>query len=360
MPSVTDTLCTFAMPRVGCATIVPSGCGCGGGGTFVKLASFPPKPNVAPHGLFSHFGAWRWGAGCPSRAGGGPKSSRLYMHTFPSNDAVDRMPGTSGLHLTSKFQLLPAELSATTDPCDMSQQSVRLSFPLVSNMFGSPGAPHAMESTPLWCPCSSFRGLMELRRSHTCSDGDLSSSLATTSCVATSGFHCSAEHRRFMLGSLKLMTGFCRLRSQTTVVPDVDVDARMCCTFRFHARNDVSAPATEAAPSDAAPLSAGYRLGELTLATSQMHKSLSAAPDASKLGLNALNSSPRTAEVCWFSLATTAPLAALSPFASSEDVAVPTTLDGSYSSTVPSTSPPAMMPSECVSLSMPVVPHASL
>jgi len=36
-----------------------------------------------------------------------------------------------------------------------------------------------------------------------------------------------------LLGSRKLMTGFWRFRSQTTVVPLVLVEAKICCTFRF-------------------------------------------------------------------------------------------------------------------------------
>ena len=56
------------------------------------------------------------------------------------------------------------------------------------------------------------------------------------SCVATSGFHCIAEHRRRLFGSVKEITGRCRFRSHTTVVPLRDELARMCCTFLFHAR----------------------------------------------------------------------------------------------------------------------------
>ena len=44
--------------------------------------------------------------------------------------------------------------------------------------------------------------------------------------------HASVPH---LLGSLKLMTGFWRFRSHTTVVPLVEEDAKMCCTLRFHA-----------------------------------------------------------------------------------------------------------------------------
>ena len=67
-----------------------------------------------------------------------------------------------------------------------------------------------------------------------------SSSDATMSCVATSGFHWMHELRARRLGSLNEITGRWRLRSHTTVVPLADVDARMCCTLRFHARYVIS------------------------------------------------------------------------------------------------------------------------
>lgn len=45
------------------------------------------------------------------------------------------------------------------------------------------------------CPWNSLMGDTLLRRSHSCRLGDMSSSEATISCVATSGFHCTTEQR---------------------------------------------------------------------------------------------------------------------------------------------------------------------
>lgn len=47
-------------------------------------------------------------------------------------------------------------------------------------------------------------------------------------------------------------------------------------------------------PGPKLPFRAGYKEGTLGLAMSQMHRSLSAAPVASRLGLNVLNSRPLT------------------------------------------------------------------
>ena len=148
---------------------------------------------------------------------------------------MERTPGVVLDHCTSKFQLLLAGNSASTSPATVSQHSVRLSLPQVSSSPGS-ACDHAIARTPLLWPTNSLAGEMELRRSHICSDGDLSSSDATMSCVATSGFHCIAEHLLRLLGSVKEITGRCRFRSHTTVVPLRDELARMCCTFLFHAR----------------------------------------------------------------------------------------------------------------------------
>ena len=38
------------------------------------------------------------------------------------------------------------------------------------------------------------------------------------------------------------MTGFCLLRSHTTVLPFASVEATMCCTLRFHAMKVISVP----------------------------------------------------------------------------------------------------------------------
>ena len=152
-------------------------------------------------------------------------------------------------------------------------------------------AHHDMASTPLLWPENSCAGEILLRRSHTCSVVDRSSSEAVMSCVATSGFHASAEQRRAPLGSVKLITGRCRFKSHTTVVPPADVEARMCCTLQFQARK-VTSPAPPVAVLP--PLSAGYSDGAAGLARSQMHSSPSAAPDARSAGLNGLNCKPLT------------------------------------------------------------------
>lgn len=60
-----------------------------------------------------------------------------------------------------------------------------------------------------------------------------------------------------------------------------------CCTAALE-------PHPAAAPPPAHTLSAGYSDGCEGAATSQMHSSPSAAPDASRLGLNELNSRPLT------------------------------------------------------------------
>ena len=152
---------------------------------------------------------------------------------------MDNTPGVVVDHCTSKFQLELAGSSARTSPALVSQQSVRLSFPHVRSKPES-AFDHAMASTPLECPWNSRAGEMEFRRSHTWSVGERSSSEATMSCVATSGFHCSAEHRRRLFGSVNEITGRCRFRSHTTVVPLSEEEARMCCTLLFHAKYDTS------------------------------------------------------------------------------------------------------------------------
>ena len=215
---------------------------------------------------------------------------------------MESTPGVVVDHCTSKFQLELAGSSASTSPASVSQHSVRLSLPHVSSSPGS-ALDHAIASTPLECPTNSRAGEMELRRSQICRDGERSSSDATMSCVATSGFHCSAEHRRRELGSVNEITGRCRFRSHTTVVPFRDEDARMCCTLLFHARKDTSPVSGWPAP----PFSGGYSEGVVGFARSQMHSSPSSAPDASRFGLNALNSRPRTGPVCFCIFVNSAP-----------------------------------------------------
>mmetsp|Transcript_13317 Transcript_13317/g.48470 ORF Transcript_13317/g.48470 Transcript_13317/m.48470 type:complete len:274 (+) Transcript_13317:1486-2307(+) len=186
-----------------------------------KLTSLPPNPKHTPHGRRSHRGArvgTRAGLTSPadpkkaSSAAPAPPPRALCSCTLPSKLAVEHSPGTVGDHCTSKFQLSLGGSSLTTSPVIVSQHSVRLSLPHVSSRPESAGH-QDMASTPLVCPTNSFSGEMELRRSHTCSAGERSSSEATMSCVARSGCHCMAEQRRAPLGSEKEMTGRCFLRS---------------------------------------------------------------------------------------------------------------------------------------------------
>ena len=170
-----------------------------------------------------------------------------------------------------------------------------LSFPEDKRKEASWGH-HDSASTPLLCPCISINGDTELRRSQSCSAGDASSSEATTSCVATSGFHATAEHLRLPAGSLKEITGRCFFKSQTTTVPPTVAVARMCCTLRFHAKQVMSEPCDPGA----APFIAGYKEGCAGFPTSQMHSSPSAAPDARRFGLKGLNSRPRTPPWCFW------------------------------------------------------------
>lgn len=62
---------------------------------------------------------------------------------------------------------------------------------------------------------------------------------------------CSAAAH--LLASLKLITGFCRFKSQTTVVPLLLHDATMCCTFLFHATYVMSVPALLPGAPEAPP-----------------------------------------------------------------------------------------------------------
>lgn len=82
---------------------------------------------------------------------------------------------------------------------------------------GHPRGPAAGGRSAARTACAAHRtGDTELRRSHSCSAGAMSSSDATMSCVATSGFHCIALHRLRPEGSLNDTTGRCFFRSHTT------------------------------------------------------------------------------------------------------------------------------------------------
>ena len=72
-----------------------------------------------------------------------------------------------------------------------------------------------------------------------------------------------------------------------------------------------------------------------------MHSSPSSAPDASRLGLNPLNSRPRTGPVCFCIFVTSAPP---DPSEGSEPMGEPMIRAGLYRLTLPSTRPPAMRP----------------
>lgn len=64
----------------------------------------------------------------------------------------------------------------------------------------------AQMPTLVW-PTNSFSGDTLLRRSHICSVGERSSSDATTSCVATSGFHCRMDARRRLRAHIVAVNG---------------------------------------------------------------------------------------------------------------------------------------------------------
>jgi hypothetical protein len=221
-------------PTAGAATLTPN------------PASCPPNPNVAPHGLRIQAGALFmgcFGAGCatpywstaPLPIEGADACCRLYKPTRPSKEEVESTPGVVVDHCTSKFQFELAGSSARISPASVSQHSVRLSFPQVSKSPGS-ALDHAIARTPLLCPTNSLAGDMEFRKSQICSEHERSSSDATMSCVATSGFHCIALQRRREFGSVKEITGRWRFKSHTTVVPFKLEDAKMCCTLLFQAR----------------------------------------------------------------------------------------------------------------------------
>ena len=150
------------------------------------------------------------------------------------------MAGSRGDHCTSKVGRVVEGSSQTMSPVDTSQQMVRLSLPEERSRLESCGH-HEAARMPLVCPCSSRTGMVALRRSQIWSTGDRSSAEATRTSVAASGFHVMTELRCVLLfGSWKEMTGFLSLRSHTTLRPLCEVDARMCCTLRFHATLEMS------------------------------------------------------------------------------------------------------------------------
>mmetsp|Transcript_41681 Transcript_41681/g.87041 ORF Transcript_41681/g.87041 Transcript_41681/m.87041 type:complete len:241 (+) Transcript_41681:2669-3391(+) len=201
-------------------------------GSLAKVASLPPNPKQAPAGRFSHPGAWP--AETPS-----PVSVREYTLTVPSNEEVDRIAGSFGDQRTSKFQFPPAGSSHMMVPILGFQQIVRLSFAHVRSIELSCGL-HDSPRMPRECPRSVFAGECALRRSHIWRMGVVSSSEATMTWVATSGFHARQDREVRVAESVKLMTGlFCR-RSQTTEVPLLPVEARMCSTLGFHATHVMS------------------------------------------------------------------------------------------------------------------------
>mmetsp|Transcript_3634 Transcript_3634/g.9930 ORF Transcript_3634/g.9930 Transcript_3634/m.9930 type:complete len:275 (-) Transcript_3634:753-1577(-) len=164
------TCCT----RTAVGPSVPSGCF-----DAPKETSRPPKANVAPHGRFSHAGAFLRGVAGPTALYDTLKSGfttfsfsptvqsvRLYRPTRPSNEAAENSPGVVGLHCTSKFQLPLEGSSQSGSPESVSQQMVRLSFP--EDSIREESAWHqARDSTPLVCPENSRSGEMEFLRSHT-------------------------------------------------------------------------------------------------------------------------------------------------------------------------------------------------
>mmetsp|Transcript_29472 Transcript_29472/g.70885 ORF Transcript_29472/g.70885 Transcript_29472/m.70885 type:complete len:214 (-) Transcript_29472:482-1123(-) len=213
------------------------------------------------------------------------------MLTMPSKEAVERIAGSLGDHDTSKFQLDDAGSSHMIWPVLGFQQSVRLSLPHVSSIDVS-NSHQDMARMPRLCPDSTLAGECALRRSHIWRIGVLSSSEATMTCVATSGFHARAARDVLLTVSVKEMTGrFCR-KSQTTDVPLAPVEARMCSTLGFHATQLMSMSGCVGAPGV-------YTSGFSGFCKFQIRISDSVAPEASRLGLKGLKSKPRTGPLCF-------------------------------------------------------------
>merc|ERR1719424_1582368 len=214
---------------------------------------------------------------------------------------------------------------------------MRLSFPHESKRFESI-AFHATFRMPLSWPRVSLKGYWQFRRSHICIEGLRSSSKATRSCVSTSGFQATLEQRERPAGSLKLMTSFCCLRSQTTVVPALELDANMCCTFRFHAQHKTSEPACLLVAEGLYTCGAAGSAVMLRMLTSP-----SAPAVAMRLGIEGWHSTQLTVpEWTWLEC--------------SKPVSWPRELimaDGFHKDTTPSWSPPATTPRGYALLSTP-------
>mmetsp|Transcript_46431 Transcript_46431/g.123175 ORF Transcript_46431/g.123175 Transcript_46431/m.123175 type:complete len:262 (+) Transcript_46431:425-1210(+) len=256
----------------------------------------------------------------------------------PSKHDVDRMAGSLGDQRTSKFQFPPAGSSHMMLAVLGFQQRVRLSLPHVSSMELSKGL-HDRPRMPREWPRSALAGEWAFRRSHIWRMGVVSSSEATMTWVATSGFQAMQEREVRVAESVKEMTGrFCR-RSHTTEVPVEPVEARMCSTLGFHATLVMSIVGCVAWPGV-------YWLGAAGFWRSQMRISDSVEPDARRLGLKMLKSRPRTGPLCFCTLETRA-----SPSTSFIMAA------GFHKPMPPSTIPPARIPYGIEALVRP--PHAN-
>mmetsp|Transcript_39486 Transcript_39486/g.106814 ORF Transcript_39486/g.106814 Transcript_39486/m.106814 type:complete len:248 (+) Transcript_39486:1438-2181(+) len=196
---------------------------------------FPPKPNDTPHGFLYQRGQYFVPAFCCC--------CTEWMLTEPLKEAVEMIEGLCGAHFTSKFDCNDCiSQKVSILPSLLLQHIRRLSLPQDRMRFGS-CVFQATPRMPLEWPAVSLNGYVQFRRSHIWIAGCRSSSYATSNCVGTSGCHSTPEMRWRLAGSWKLITSFFCFRSQTTVVPVLEQEHRMCWTFLFQAQHSTSEPA---------------------------------------------------------------------------------------------------------------------
>mmetsp|Transcript_90720 Transcript_90720/g.280577 ORF Transcript_90720/g.280577 Transcript_90720/m.280577 type:complete len:248 (-) Transcript_90720:248-991(-) len=200
-----------------------------------KVIIFPPNPKDTPHGFLYQRGQYFVPVFCCC--------CTEWTLTEPLKEAAEMSDGLCGAHLTSKFpccEVISQKVSIL--PSLLLQQMRRLSLPLDMMRLGS-CVFQATPRIPLEWPAVSLNGYVQFRRSHIWMAGCLSSSYATRSCVGTSGCHSTPEMRCLFAGSWKLITSFFCFKSQTTVVPVLEQEQRMCWTFLFQAQQRTSDPA---------------------------------------------------------------------------------------------------------------------
>jgi len=141
------------------------------------------------------------------------------------------MAGSFGLHRTSKFQFPDAGSSHMMEESFGFQHRVLESLPAVRSIDESKGH-QDIERMPRVCPWSVFAGAWAFLKSHICRIGVVSSSEATMTCVAMSGFQARHDREVFVAESVKEMTERFWRRSHTTEVPLDPVEAKMCSTYK--------------------------------------------------------------------------------------------------------------------------------